>query len=148
MKSNKGFTLLELLAVIVVLAIIALIVTPFVTEAINEAKEGAARNTGYGIVSAAELYYAQEMAKQGGTFYETTVTFNGAASIVTPFAEGVGQSTTFEFKGTIPEAGKMVISANGEVTFGTDAGEQVKVNGQCLELGTDGAVTTTACQPA
>lgn len=146
MKLNKkGFTLLELLAVIVVLAIIALIVTPFITDAINEAKEGAAKNTGYGIVSAAELYYAQEMAKQGGTFYATTVTFEGTASTVTPFASEVDQSESFTFKGTIPEEGVLTISADGVVGFGTASGQQVKVNGKCLALGTDGAVTVVTC---
>ena len=58
---KSGFTLLELLAVIVVLAVIALIVTPFVTKAIDEAKKGAFKNSVYGIIDAAELYYASNL---------------------------------------------------------------------------------------
>ena len=38
---NKGFTLVELLAVIVILAIIALIATPIVLNVINDAQKGA-----------------------------------------------------------------------------------------------------------
>ena len=39
--NKKGFTLVELLAVIVILAIIALIATPIVINVINQAQEGA-----------------------------------------------------------------------------------------------------------
>lgn len=38
---NRGFTLLELLAVIVILAIIALIATPLILNVIEKSKEGA-----------------------------------------------------------------------------------------------------------
>lgn len=47
--NKKGFTLLELLAVIVVLAVIALIVTPFVTKAIKQAKKGSFTDSAYGM---------------------------------------------------------------------------------------------------
>ncbi|MDD3392807.1 MAG: prepilin-type N-terminal cleavage/methylation domain-containing protein, partial [Bacilli bacterium] len=50
MKSNKGFTLVELLAVIVILAIIALIATPLIMNIINEAKEGAAKDSAYAYI--------------------------------------------------------------------------------------------------
>lgn len=39
MKSNKGFTLIELMAVIILLAVIGLIVFPTAIESINESKE-------------------------------------------------------------------------------------------------------------
>ena len=38
---QKGFTLLELLAVIVILAIVALITVPLIMNTIEDAKEGA-----------------------------------------------------------------------------------------------------------
>src|SRR5574344_1399008 len=66
--NKKGFTLLELLAVIVVLAVIALIVTPFVTKAIEEAKKGAFKNSAYGLLEVAELYCSQESLKNGGEY--------------------------------------------------------------------------------
>ena len=59
---KKGFTLLELLAVIVVLAIIAIIVTPFVANAIKTAKKGAFKDSAYGMITSAETYYGQKMA--------------------------------------------------------------------------------------
>ena len=41
MKKRNGFTLVELLAVIVILAIIALIATPIILGIINDARESA-----------------------------------------------------------------------------------------------------------
>ena len=38
-EKNKGFTLVELLAVIVILALIALIATPIILNVINDAKK-------------------------------------------------------------------------------------------------------------
>lgn len=152
MKSNKGFTLLELLAVIVVLAIIALIVTPFITDAITEAKEGAAKNTGYGIISAAELYYAQEMAGDGGVFNAVTMTFNPSAAddddkIAEAYDTAEGTPAGFTFKGTLPESGTANIDSDGVVTFPPCSGSdnvQIKVNGFYLTYdSTTGVITTS-----
>ena len=56
---QKGFTLVELLAVIVVLAIIALISVPILLNVIDKAKKGAVKDSVYGVEEAANLYYAQ-----------------------------------------------------------------------------------------
>ncbi|MDD3340898.1 MAG: prepilin-type N-terminal cleavage/methylation domain-containing protein [Bacilli bacterium] len=58
-RSRKGFTLVELLAVIVILAIIALIATPIIVGAINKAKKDAFLDTAYGVLKAGEFYYAK-----------------------------------------------------------------------------------------
>lgn len=54
MKNNKGFSLIELLAVIVVLAIIALIATPIVMNTIKNSKKGSAEQSGEGYVKQVE----------------------------------------------------------------------------------------------
>ena len=54
MKENKGFTLVELLAVIVILALIALIATPIILNVINNAKKEAAKDSFYGYMDAIE----------------------------------------------------------------------------------------------
>ena len=46
---------MELLAVIVILAVIALIATPLIMNVINDAKKGAARDAGYSVIKAGEL---------------------------------------------------------------------------------------------
>ena len=56
MNKNKGFTLVELLAVIVILAIIALIATPIILNVINDAKKQAAKDSAYGYMDAVEKY--------------------------------------------------------------------------------------------
>ena len=58
---KKGFTLIELLAVIIILAVIALIATPVVLNVVEEAKVKADRNSVYGLVDAAKLYYAESL---------------------------------------------------------------------------------------
>ena len=84
MKMNKrGFTLIELLAVIVILAIIALIATPLILNFIDEAKEGAAKNSAYGYASAVENYLAFQQLDPNstvdldGSFTETNVAIKG-----------------------------------------------------------------------
>ena len=54
MNKKKGFTLVELLAVIVILAIIALIATPIILNVINDAKKEAAKDSFYGYMDAIE----------------------------------------------------------------------------------------------
>ncbi len=56
MKEKKGFTLVELLAVIVILALIALIATPIILNVINDAKKQAAKDSAYGYMDAVEKY--------------------------------------------------------------------------------------------
>ena len=53
-EKNKGFTLVELLAVIVILALIALIATPIILNVINDAKKEAAKDSFYGYMDAIE----------------------------------------------------------------------------------------------
>ena len=56
MDKKKGFTLVELLAVIVILALIALIATPIILNVINDAKKQAAKDSAYGYMDAVEKY--------------------------------------------------------------------------------------------
>ena len=58
---KQGFTLIELLAVIVVLAVIALISIPIIKGVIVKAKQGALKDSAYGIVEAGEMYLAKNM---------------------------------------------------------------------------------------
>ena len=55
-EKNKGFTLVELLAVIVILALIALIATPIILNVINDAKKQTAKDSAYGYMDAVEKY--------------------------------------------------------------------------------------------
>ena len=55
---NKGFTLVELLAVVVVLAIVSIIAIPITLNIIENARKGALENSARGLMDAANNYYA------------------------------------------------------------------------------------------
>ena len=59
MKNKKGFTLIELLAVIIILAVIALIATPIVLNVVDSARVEANRDSVYGLLDGAKLYYLE-----------------------------------------------------------------------------------------
>ena len=66
MKSNmKGFTLIELFAVIVILAVIALITTPIVLGIINDAKEASNQRSVEAYAKAVEYGVIQYEYKNG-----------------------------------------------------------------------------------
>ena len=73
MNKKNGFTLIELLAVIVILAIIALIATPLTINVINDAKLKADKNSAYGVMDAARLYYAEQLLKDSPALTNVTV---------------------------------------------------------------------------
>ena len=99
---KKGFTLIELLAVIIILAVIALIATPVVLNVVEEAKVKADRNSVYGLIDAAKLYYIESMldtSKQSDT--------NGTTNVLDKLV----------ISGEGPESGKIFINDNGETAL-------------------------------
>ena len=56
---NKGFTLVELLAVLIIIGVIAMIAVPAVGGVINSSKKGASEEQKNRIISAARTYMAQ-----------------------------------------------------------------------------------------
>ncbi len=124
MKSNnKAFTLIELLAVIVILAIIALIATPLILNVIDTAKAGAAKASAYNYVKAVEHYLAMEQidenstVKLDGPFTDANVSIKGKApsSVNLTLTNGVvtggtitidGYTATFDSTGSITEIKK------------------------------------------
>lgn len=60
MKNKRGFTLVELLAIIVILAIIAVITVPIILNIIGNSKKGSAADSAYGFKDAVQKYYLSE----------------------------------------------------------------------------------------
>ena len=58
---KKGFTLIELLAVIIILAVIALIATPIVLNVVDNARKSANKDSAYGLLDSAKLYYMESL---------------------------------------------------------------------------------------
>ena len=111
MRKSKGFTLVELLAVLVILAIIALITTPIILGVIEDARESGAEDKAWGYISAIENAFIQD---------QTEVSPQSL-----PMVDKVVSSTTSENKigntqirasGANPQEGTYSISVDGIVT--------------------------------
>ena len=64
---KRGFTLVELLAVIVILAIIAVIATPIILGVIEKSKKGASENSALGYIDAVEKQIARNLLDEDAT---------------------------------------------------------------------------------
>ena len=95
---KKGFTLVELLAVIVILAVIALIATPMIMDVIEKARRGTAIESVNGILEAAENYQLESMLE--GEEIERTIDLT---------------SNILTYKGSKPSSGTLVIGENNQM---------------------------------
>ena len=117
MKNNKkGFTLVELLAVIVILAIIALIATPIILNVIDSARKNAAINSAYGYMEAIEKsvvlsgFSGDDAASQKMATIE-----NGTYTIITSSKEGA-TPIKVNFKGDAPDNNGTITYDEGKVS--------------------------------
>ena len=106
-KNNKGFTLIELLAVIIILAIIALIAVPTIMGIIDDARQKSEINSAYGVVSAAETYYANQLLTNNNL--TLPVEFNDTAS------GNVKAFSSLAIKGEKPVEGTVKICSGSEI---------------------------------
>ena len=87
--NKKGFTLIELLAIIVILAIIAVITVPIILNIIDEARNGARKNSVIGYGKAVELAYTQYQYEASlGTGTNSHVTASNASDLETKLNSG------------------------------------------------------------
>ncbi len=114
---KKGFTLVELLAVIVILAIIAVIATPIILGVIEKAKIGAVKQSAYGYVDAVEKQIVYNQVKEN-----QTKIIDGTYTVENLKDYGV------KVKGTNPENGNVTIK-NGIV----DKIENLEISGYKLK---------------
>ena len=98
MKNKKGFTLIELLAVIIILAVIALIATPIVLNVIDNARKSANKDSAYGLLDSAKLYYMESLLDE-------------SKSISGNVIEKINVS------GRRPDSGTIYINSNGEIAL-------------------------------
>lgn len=143
--NKKGFTLIELLAVIVILAIIALISMPIIIGIIDDARRGAAEDSAYGVVQAADYYYVQQLYSTGGSFSGYTCSFGPEENGVTSCNDA---DKGLPLKATKPTAGTVTISSDGKVTT-----TGLEINGFTLTQDADGKFkakksSETANQPS
>ena len=108
MRGSKGFTLVELLAVLVILAIIALITTPIILGVIDGARKDGAEDKAWGYINAIEIAYTQDQTNDVAYVNGTTVNVpsNGKAQVGTIDVRASGEN---------PSGGSFVID-NGVIT--------------------------------
>ncbi len=93
-KSRDGFTLIEMLIVIIILGILAMVIIPQVTVSTEDAKVSTLKTNLTGIRSAIELYYAQHNMTYPGTVLETDgVTATTALTAEQAFTKQLTQFT-------------------------------------------------------
>lgn len=102
MKQKKGFTLVELLAVIVVLGILALVITPIILDLIRTASNGTAENAMLGYVRAVEKYYIDSMEQ--GTVLEDNRTYSV-----------LELNNQIKTTGSVPTSGELFLNDSGLV---------------------------------
>ncbi len=140
---TKGFTLVELLAVIVILAIIALIATPVVLSIIEDTKQSAMLRSAEMYLSGVENAVMRENMNAGGNFRPNDCTIsNGTLSCN-------GTTVEVEVNGEVPNSGTIVFE-NGkikEVELIYESGTIVKdSNGDLVYEGSSGEKTlATIC---
>ena len=123
MKNNKkGFTLVELLAVIVILAIIALIATPIILNVIDSARKNAAINSAYGYMEAIEKsvvlsgFSGDDAASpKMATIENGTYTISDNGKTITSSKEGA-TPIKVNFKGDAPDNNGTITYDEGKVS--------------------------------
>ena len=104
---KKGFTLIETLAVIIILAILSLILTPMIQEIIKSSKKKAFRESVDGVIVSSEYYVSDYvLANINDPTYPIVITCNGT----TCEAE---DGTVITFKGEVPVSGKIILASPG-----------------------------------
>ena len=99
---KKGFTLLELLAIIILLAIIALIITPITIDVIKDAKKQVELSSVKGLIDSAGVYY------NDASFDSTKMSnLDGKTNIL----------DKIETKGDKPSSGTIYLNQDGEVSI-------------------------------
>ena len=98
MKNKKGFTLIELLAVIIILAVIALIATPIVLNVVDNARKSANKDSAYGLLDSAKLYYMESLLDES-----KSLSGNLMAKI--------------NVSGRKPDSGTVYINSKGEIAL-------------------------------
>ena len=97
---KKCFTLIELLAVIVILAIVALIASPIIINMVNSAKKSAAVNSAYGYIEAVELKIGLDLLELDKNYSEKMIINDDT------FLDGM------KIKGKKPDSGMLTIDEN------------------------------------
>jgi len=108
MKLKNGFTLVEMMAVVILLGLVSLIAIPAVNTTIKNTRKSTFENSAYGVIEAGKLYY-QNRELLGLELNDTTFTFP--------------EATGLEVNGDKPESGKMLLTSKGNIKLAISNGK-------------------------
>ena len=110
MKNKKGFTLVELLAVIIVLAVVAVISIPVIGNLIDKAKKDMLKDTAINLVESGKIYYSN-------------VLMENSEGLILSKKFTIGDNINeLDFKGKLPSSGYVEISRKGNVSVAVSNG--------------------------
>ena len=117
--NNKGFSLIELLAVIVLIAIIALITTPIVLNVINDSSENVFTDDAMSLSKAADNYYTASYL-ENDIKLPLLITFNEGKETNKFINNDTQKCETsnermLEYSGKNPDSGNIYIDKNSDV---------------------------------
>lgn len=118
---NKGFTLVELLATIAILAIITTITVPIVINVYQSAEEDAFEDDAMSLSRAADNYYSAATL-DSVTKLPLLVTFNDGKE-TNKYINNANKACEtsnerlLEYTGQNPDSGNIFIDKNGDITF-------------------------------
>lgn len=104
MKGKNGFTLVELLAVIVILGLLMVIIAPKITNTLNESEKKTNMASAQNLVKAAEYKIANNEVK--GTTENITIDYTNDIN-----------TNYLDFSGEKPEKGRVIIKSDGKLAM-------------------------------
>jgi len=104
--NKKAFTLIELLAVIILIGLLAVLIIPKVNETIKDARINTNEVSVNALSRTATNYFLEQKAKN-----------NDFQSCTYDFTNRTNTCTNLEFTGEKPDSGKLVIKPNGNVAI-------------------------------
>ena len=93
---QQGFTLIELMIVVIIIGILAAIALPNFVTLQNRAKEGSTKSNMHTVQLAAEDYGVQNQGVYAGTMDATHVSDLLPAALKNPFTGGTGSGSAWE----------------------------------------------------
>lgn len=129
---------MELLAVIVILAVMISITALIIIGVINDAKKGALKNMAYGIIETGELEYAKD--KLNDTEKE----------VIFMYQDGVETANVIDkkldYKGAKPDAGTVIINVDGQIAIAIYDGDYCASKGYADSAVTLAQTSEDECQ--
>ena len=110
--NKKGFTLIEVLAIIIILSIIAVITVPIIRNVIQTSRENAFIDTGYGLVKSAQTYQLEKQRLNED--YELFIDYPTGRPGYYPTDEN---EIFLKTKGKLPDSGSLIIDYDGKVAM-------------------------------